>query len=193
MSSKNVYFISKFPLIVTTTTSLALALYTMNVSKVKQWKLWWTLRKTTPTTAVDVALASESGPRDLAELLDPTSTAPIYIAQLVNHVRDPAAGAIANFEGTTRDTFSGCQVVELRYEAYEPMAIKRLAAMCAAAWEKWQLIRLAVLHRLGVIPIDEAGQCICGRIGCVREILDWEHFWYLLNYYIVVKLKANWV
>ncbi|KAJ4792281.1 Molybdopterin synthase catalytic subunit [Rhynchospora pubera] len=93
---------------------------------------------------------------DLVELLDPTSTAPIDIARLVNHVRDPAAGAIATFEGTTRDTFDGRRVVELRYEAYEPMAIKRLAATCAAAREKWQLIRLAVSHRLGVVPVGEA-------------------------------------
>ncbi|XP_078175495.1 molybdopterin biosynthesis MoaE family protein [Carex rostrata] len=93
---------------------------------------------------------------DLIELLDPTSAAPIDIARLVNHVRDPAAGAIATFEGTTRDTFDGRRVVELRYEAYEPMAIKRLATTCAAAREKWQLIRLAVSHRLGVVPVGEA-------------------------------------
>jgi molybdopterin synthase catalytic subunit len=94
--------------------------------------------------------------RDLVELLDPTLTSPIDIARLVNHVRDPAAGAIATFEGTTRDTFNGRRVLELRYEAYEPMAIKRLATTCAAAREKWQLIRLAVSHRLGVVPVGEA-------------------------------------
>ncbi|KAJ3696281.1 hypothetical protein LUZ60_001658 [Juncus effusus] len=93
---------------------------------------------------------------DLIELLDPASTAPIDIARLMNHVRHPAAGAVATFEGTTRDTFDGRRVVELRYEAYEPMAIKRLAAACAAARDKWRLIGLAVSHRLGVVPVGEA-------------------------------------
>ncbi len=41
-------------------------------------------------------------------------------------VADPGAGATATFTGTTRDTFQGKKVVQLEYEAYQPMAKKEL-------------------------------------------------------------------
>jgi molybdopterin synthase catalytic subunit len=37
-------------------------------------------------------------------------------------VRSPAAGAVASFVGTTRDTFQGRPTLRLEYEAYVPMA-----------------------------------------------------------------------
>ena len=37
-------------------------------------------------------------------------------------VRSPAAGAVATFVGTTRDSFQGRPTLRLEYEAYGPMA-----------------------------------------------------------------------
>ncbi|THU70437.1 hypothetical protein C4D60_Mb08t24980 [Musa balbisiana] len=92
---------------------------------------------------------------DLIEILEPSS-GPIDLARYVDYVRDPAAGAIATFEGTTRDTFEGKRVVELRYEAYVPMAARRLAAVCAEARAAWPVLRVAVAHRLGTVGVGEA-------------------------------------
>lgn len=58
-----------------------------------------------------------------------TSTTRVAIGLVfdtVSFVRDPSCGAISTFEGTTRDHFGGKRVVELSYEAYEPMALKVL-------------------------------------------------------------------
>lgn len=51
---------------------------------------------------------------------------PIDAAALSSFVADDAAGAIATFVGTTRDSFQGKRTLRLEYEAYEPMAIKAL-------------------------------------------------------------------
>lgn len=92
---------------------------------------------------------------DLIEILDP-SVPKIDIARYTDHVRSPAAGAIATFEGTTRDTFDGKRVVELRYESYVPMARRQMASIVAAARSRWSLVRLAVAHRLGTVGVGEA-------------------------------------
>ena len=63
----------------------------------------------------------------LIEILE--ENAPIDLAKYINYVSAPQAGAIATFSGTTRDTFEGKTVVELRYEAYTPMAIRQLKSI----------------------------------------------------------------
>ena len=52
---------------------------------------------------------------------------------LVGKVSDDGAGAIATFSGVTRDTFNGKGVLRLEYEAYEPMALKKMAVRLASA------------------------------------------------------------
>lgn len=46
---------------------------------------------------------------------------------LVGKVADGGAGAIATFLGVTRNTFNGKGVLRLEYEAYEPMALRKMA------------------------------------------------------------------
>ena len=52
---------------------------------------------------------------------------------LVSKVSDDGAGAIATFSGVTRDTFNGKGVLRLEYEAYEPMALKKMAVRSPSA------------------------------------------------------------
>jgi molybdopterin synthase catalytic subunit len=92
------------------------------------------------------------GEQDFVEIVDETH---LDIKKYTDSVRSPAAGAIATFIGTTRNTFEDKQVLELRYEAYVPMALKQLKAICFAARNRWKLMRLAVAHRLGVVPVGE--------------------------------------
>lgn len=54
------------------------------------------------------------------------SSAPLVHDSYVAIVNDPTAGAIATFIGITRDNFEGKVVLKLEYEAYVPMAIKKL-------------------------------------------------------------------
>lgn len=50
----------------------------------------------------------------------------LQLQRYYEFVADPGAGATSTFTGTTRDTFEGKRVVQLDYEAYEPMAKKAL-------------------------------------------------------------------
>ncbi|MQL74841.1 hypothetical protein Taro_007233 [Colocasia esculenta] len=101
------------------------------------------------------AVTGEEEEKTLVEILEP-SPAPLDSARYVSFVRDPACGAVATFEGTTRDTFEGRRVVELRYEGYGPMALRQLREICAAARARWAVERVAVAHRLGRVPVGEA-------------------------------------
>ncbi|KAH6774827.1 molybdopterin biosynthesis MoaE family protein [Perilla frutescens var. frutescens] len=91
--------------------------------------------------------------RNLIEILE--ETVPIDITKYIGYVQSPSCGAIATFAGTTRDTFEGKAVLELRYEAYVPMALRCIKSICASARTSWNLTSIAVAHRLGPVPVAE--------------------------------------
>ena len=64
------------------------------------------------------------------------------------------------FVGTTRDSFEGKSVVKLEYEAYEEMAIKELQKICENIRGFWNVDKIAIIHRLGEVPIGEIGVAI---------------------------------
>ena len=80
---------------------------------------------------------------------------PINFQELVDCVSDPEAGAIATFIGTTRNNNQGRKVIALDYEAYAEMAEKELARLGEEAQKKWQICRMAVVHRIGPVQITE--------------------------------------
>ena len=85
---------------------------------------------------------------------------PINLDDLVGYVTDPEAGAIATFSGTTRNNNEGRKVIALDYEAYPEMAEKELARIGDDAKQKWQICRMAIVHRLGPVQIGEASVII---------------------------------
>ncbi|XP_065856362.1 molybdopterin synthase catalytic subunit [Euphorbia lathyris] len=91
--------------------------------------------------------------KSLVEILEENN--PIDLARFINYVSAPQAGAVATFSGTTRDTFEGKTVIELRYEAYIPMAIRELKSICSSARLSWNIHSIAVAHRLGCVPVGE--------------------------------------
>ena len=85
---------------------------------------------------------------------------PIDVTAVTNAVIDPAAGAIVSFVGTTRDHNEGRRVIRLEYEAYEEMARAELRKLGEAAAELWPIKKVAITHRIGVVPIEEASVVI---------------------------------
>ncbi|MBM4264381.1 MAG: molybdenum cofactor biosynthesis protein MoaE [Deltaproteobacteria bacterium] len=85
---------------------------------------------------------------------------PINLQELVDYVSDPEAGAIATFIGTTRNNNEGRKVIALDYEAYPEMAEKELARIGEEAAKKWQICKMAIVHRIGPVQITQASVMI---------------------------------
>ena len=79
----------------------------------------------------------------------------LELQPLIDFVTDPEAGAIATFIGTTRNNNDGRKVIALDYEAYPEMAEKELARVGDEATKRWEICRMAIVHRLGPVQITE--------------------------------------
>ncbi|HEY2775254.1 MAG TPA: molybdopterin converting factor subunit 1 [Candidatus Binatia bacterium] len=86
--------------------------------------------------------------------------AAIDLGSLVSFVSDPSAGAVATFLGTTRATNRGRSVLKLEYEAYDEMAVAEFVKIAARAAERWEITRVAIVHRKGTVPLGEASVAI---------------------------------
>ncbi|GAP92084.1 putative molybdopterin synthase catalytic subunit [Rosellinia necatrix] len=75
--------------------------------------------------------------------------------EIIDRVRSPQAGAIVLFAGTTRDNFAGKPVKELQYSAYAPLALKTMLSICKDIAARHGLRSIAMVHRLGIVPIGE--------------------------------------
>lgn len=120
--------------------------------------------------------------KTLVEILE--ENIPIDIVKYINFVHAPACGAISTFSGNTRDTFDGKTVVELRYEAYVPMAIRCIKSICSAAREMWNLNLIAVAHRLGPVAVGETSIFIA--VSSVHRVDSLDACKYLID-----ELKAS--
>jgi len=77
------------------------------------------------------------------------------LGELVRWATAPAYGAVVSFAGTTRSPNKGREVRYLEYEAYSPMAQKTLGRIAAELRQRWDLGRIAIVHRTGrVYPAE---------------------------------------
>jgi molybdopterin synthase catalytic subunit len=81
-------------------------------------------------------------------------------AQIERLVATPGSGAVALFVGTVRDHARGHGVVRLEYEAYVPAAEKMLARIGDEIASRWNVDRVAIAHRIGLLEIGEASVVI---------------------------------
>jgi molybdopterin converting factor subunit 1 len=84
----------------------------------------------------------------------------VEVAALEAAVADPAAGAICTFVGTTRENNVGRKVLRLEYEAYEAMAFSEIRKLAEEAGRRWEITRIAITHRIGVVEIGETSVAI---------------------------------
>jgi len=75
-------------------------------------------------------------------------------------VSSPSHGAILVFEGVTRNHHEGRQVLRLSYEAYEEMALLEMERIREEALTKWPAVRIAIVHRTGLVDIGQTSLVI---------------------------------
>ena len=100
----------------------------------------------------------------------------IDLARLDRAVRDPKAGAIVTFLGTTRVENAGRRVRRLEYEAFVSMATKEMRTLATLAKKRWPLRKVAMVHRIGVVPVGEASVAIAVSAGHRGEAFDACHW-----------------
>lgn len=91
---------------------------------------------------------------------------------------DEALGGIVTFEGAVREEShpQHGRLRHLEYEAYESMAVQQLQTIARTAVERWGAGRVAIVHRLGVVPIAEISVVIavaCGHRAEAFEACRW--------------------
>ncbi len=101
---------------------------------------------------------------------------PISIESVTAAVGDPDAGAIVTFIGTTRATNRGRRVMQLEYEAYAEMAVSEFGKIGEQARSRWELTQVAIVHRIGVVPLGEASVVIAVSAPHRREAIEACHF-----------------
>jgi molybdopterin synthase catalytic subunit len=85
---------------------------------------------------------------------------PIIAADLAKQLRAAEDGAVVIFEGMVRNHSRGRATLYLEYEAYEPMAIRKMEALGAEAKQKFAIDGIGVIHRLGRLEIGETSVAI---------------------------------
>ena len=135
------------------------------------------------TAAVIMAATPVAGGAGVKEFRDEdtgdffcVTHAPLDVARACATVGRDGAGAISTFVGTTRDHFKGRRVVRLEYEGYMPMAIKEMRKIAAQVRARWAVECVAMVHRLGLVPVGESSVIIAVSSAHRLEAVLATHF-----------------
>ncbi|MEH7381729.1 molybdenum cofactor biosynthesis protein MoaE [Bacillus sp. JJ1533] len=85
---------------------------------------------------------------------------PINVEEVTNKVIRREAGAVTTFIGTVREFTRGKKTLYLEYDAYIPMAEKKLAQIGEEISLRWPDVKTAITHRIGRLDISEAAVVI---------------------------------
>lgn len=96
---------------------------------------------------------------------------PLDVDMAVRSVEDPGFGAVVTFLGTVRNHHAGRPVEKLTYTAYRRMAADTLARI-AAELEAAAPVRVAIVHRLGEVPVGEPSVVIA--VGSAHRAAAYE-------------------
>lgn len=89
---------------------------------------------------------------------------PIDLIAAIELLRSPHTGGMVIFSGEVRLSNKDKEVDYLEYEAYEPMAQKKISEIVAEAKDRWLLNDALCIHRLGRLEITDCAIIIitCG-------------------------------
>ena len=90
-----------------------------------------------------------------ARVLVRVAQAPPSVDEAVAFVSDPGAGATCVFLGTVRDHSGEGAVSGLTYEAWDELAVRRLAEIADEILERWPARKVALVHRTGELSVGE--------------------------------------
>jgi len=118
---------------------------------------------------------------------------PIDYAASVEAVRSRAAGAVVLFLGTVREMTAGRQTLALDYDAYPEMALVQMQKLETLARERWPIIELQIIHRLGHLELGEISVSIA--LSCPHRAAAFEAGQFLIDEFkqvVPIWKQENW-
>ena len=88
----------------------------------------------------------------------------------------PEAGAVSLFLGVVRDNNLGREVDYLEYDAYPAMATRIMRQIASEIRERWDVIEIAMHHRIGRLQIGEASVAVAVASAHRGEGIDACHY-----------------
>jgi molybdopterin synthase catalytic subunit len=85
---------------------------------------------------------------------------PPSLDEAMAFVSDPSAGGTCLFVGTVREHSAAGSVTGLRYEAWDELAARRLGELADEILRKWEVSKIAVIHRTGDLVVGETSVVI---------------------------------
>ncbi|GAI15355.1 unnamed protein product [marine sediment metagenome] len=79
----------------------------------------------------------------------------IDTSAIIENIKSSSAGGIATFTGTVRDVSGGKKVVAIEMEAYDEMALDKLKEVASQAKDKFDIVDIAIVHRVGRMEVGE--------------------------------------
>lgn len=85
--------------------------------------------------------------------------------------RDLSCGGINTFDGLVRDDVhpDHGRLIRLDYQAYEGMALKKMRDIAEQALSRWSARRVAMIHRLGAVPLGEVAVAVAAACPHRKE------------------------
>jgi MoaE-MoaD fusion protein len=83
------------------------------------------------------------------------SDEPLNLDEVVRAVTTEAQGGVVTFTGVVRRESRGKRILRLEYEAYRPMAERKMAEIGAGLAAEFPGTRVAMVHRVGTLQVGE--------------------------------------
>lgn len=100
----------------------------------------------------------------------------ITASELAKLLQAPEDGAVVTFEGVVRNHSGGQKTLYLEYEAYTPMAVRKMEEIGAEAKEKFRINSVGIIHRTGRLEIGETSVAIIVTAAHRRPAFEACHY-----------------
>ncbi|MEJ2010377.1 MAG: molybdenum cofactor biosynthesis protein MoaE [Acidobacteriota bacterium] len=84
----------------------------------------------------------------------------IRTSEFAQSLKASSDGAVVVFEGIVRDNSQGQKTLYLEYEAYSPMAVRKMEEIGDEAKTKFEIDSVGIIHRVGRLEIGETSVAI---------------------------------
>lgn len=107
-----------------------------------------------------------------SEMIFRVTDEPLSLDEVVRAVTTAEHGGVVTFTGAVRAVSHGKRILRLEYEAYRPMAEKKLAEIGAGIAAEIPGVRVAIVHRVGTLAIGEAAVVIAASAPHRAQAFD---------------------